>query len=98
IGNILKMLPGVAGMGLGNVKVDEREIDRLQAIIPSMTPEERANPAILNGSRRRRIARGSGTNVQAVNQLVQQLGQLQKMMRQLAQGKMPSMQQLAGGR
>jgi signal recognition particle subunit SRP54 len=98
IGNILKMLPGVGGMGLGNVKVDEREIDRLQAIITSMTPEERANPAILNGSRRRRIARGSGTNVQAVNQLVKQFGQMQKMMRQLAQGKMPSMQQLAGGR
>ena len=98
IGNILKMLPGVGGMGLGNVKVDEREIDRLQAIITSMTPEERANPAILNGSRRRRIARGSGTNVQAVNQLVKQFGQMQKMMRQLAQGKMPSLQQLAGGR
>src|SRR2546423_1060341 len=98
IGNILKMLPGVGGMGLGNVKVDEREIDRLQAIITSMTPEERANPAILNGSRRRRIARGSGTNVQAVNQLVKQFGQMQKMMRQVAQGKMPSMQQLAGGR
>jgi signal recognition particle subunit SRP54 len=92
------MLPGVGGMGLGNVKVDEREIDRLQAIITSMTPEERANPAILNGSRRRRIARGSGTNVQAVNQLVKQFGQMQKMMRQLAQGKMPSLQQLAGGR
>jgi signal recognition particle subunit SRP54 len=98
IGNLLKMMPGVGGMGLGNLKVDEREVDRLQAIITSMTPEERANPAILNGSRRRRIARGSGTNVQAVNQLVKQFGQMQKMMRQLAQGKMPSMQQLAGGR
>src|SRR3954466_1570108 len=98
IGNLLKMMPGIGGMGLGNVKVDEREVDRLQAIITSMTPEERANPAILNGSRRRRIARGSGTNVQAVNQLVKQFGQMQKMMRQLAQGKMPSMQQLAGGR
>jgi signal recognition particle subunit SRP54 len=98
IGNLLKMMPGIGGAGLGNVKVDEREVDRLQAIITSMTPEERANPAILNGSRRRRIARGSGTNVQAVNQLVKQFGQMQKMMRQLAQGKMPSMQQLAGGR
>jgi signal recognition particle subunit SRP54 len=98
IGNLLKMIPGMGGLGLGNVKVDDRELDRLQAIITSMTPEERANPAILNGSRRRRIARGSGTNVQAVNQLVKQFGQMQKMMRQLAQGKMPSMQQLAGGR
>src|SRR4051794_29756614 len=98
IGNLLKMLPGAGGLGLGNMNVDERELDRLQAIITSMTPEERANPAILNGSRRRRIARGSGTNVQAVNQLVKQFGQMQKMMRQVAQGKMPSMQQLAGGR
>src|SRR4051812_1494977 len=98
IGNLLKMIPGMGGLGLGNVKVDDRELDRLQAIITSMTPEERANPTILNGSRRRRIARGSGTNVQAVNQLVKQFGQMQKMMRQVAQGKMPSMQQLAGGR
>src|SRR5947207_3249592 len=98
IGNLLKMIPGMGGLGLGNVKVDDRELDRLQAIITSMTPEERANPAILNGSRRRRIARGSGTNVQAVNQLVKQFGQMQKVMRQVSQGKMPSMQELAGGR
>jgi len=98
VGNLLKMLPGMGSLGLGNLKVDERELDRLQAIITSMTPEERANPAIINGSRRRRIARGSGTNVQAVNQLVKQFGQMQKMMRQLSKGKMPSMQQLAGGR
>ena len=98
IGNLLKMLPGAGGLGLGNMKVDERELDRIQAIITSMTPEERANPAILNGSRRRRIARGSGTNVQAVNQLVKQFGQMQKVMRQVSQGKMPSMQELAGGR
>src|SRR5215210_6247888 len=95
--SLLKMMPGV-GNQLGNLKVDDRDLDRLQAIITSMTPEERRNPAILNGSRRRRIAHGSGTNVQAVNQLVKQFGQMQKMMRQLQQGKMPSMQQLAGGR
>jgi signal recognition particle subunit SRP54 len=98
VGNLLKMLPGMGSLGLGNLNVDERELDRLQAIITSMTPEERANPAIINGSRRRRIARGSGTNVQAVNQLVKQFGQMQKMMRQLSKGKMPSLQQLAGGR
>jgi signal recognition particle subunit SRP54 len=63
-----------------------------------MTPEERRNPSILNGSRRRRIALGSGTNVQAVNQLVKQFGQMQKMMRSLQQGKMPNLSQLAGGR
>ena len=97
LSGLLKMIPGV-GAQLGNVNVDDRELDRLQAIITSMTPEERANPQILNGSRRRRIAKGSGTSVQAVNQLVKQFGQMKKMMRQLQQGKMPSMQQLAGGR
>jgi len=94
---ILKMLPGI-GQQLGSLDVDEREIDRLQAIITSMTPEERANPSIINGSRRRRIARGSGTTVQAVNQLIKQFGQMQKVMKQLQQGKMPSMQQLTGGK
>ena len=97
LSGLLKMIPGV-GAQLGNVNVDDRELDRLQAIITSMTPEERANPQILNGSRRRRIARGSGTSVQAVNQLVKQFSQMKKMMRQLQQGKMPNMQQLAGGR
>jgi signal recognition particle subunit SRP54 len=95
---LLKMMPGASAMGLSDVKVDDRDLDRLQAIITSMTPEERAHPEILNGSRRRRIARGSGTTVQAVNQLVKQFGQMQKMMRQLQQGKMPSLSQLAGGR
>jgi signal recognition particle subunit SRP54 len=95
--NLLKMIPGM-GAQLGSMRIDERDMDRLQAIITSMTPEERANPGIINGSRRRRIARGSGTTVQAVNQLIKQFGQMQKMMRQLQQGKMPSLQQLAGGR
>jgi signal recognition particle subunit SRP54 len=78
--------------------VDEREIDRLQAMITSMTPEERVNPSIINGSRRRRIARGSGTTVQAVNQLIKQFGQMQKVMKQVQQGKMPDLQQLTGRR
>src|SRR3954470_10413833 len=95
--SLLKMMPGV-GSQLGNMKIDDRDLDRLQAIITSMTPEERRNPAILNGSRRRRIALGSGTNVQAVNQLVKQFGQMQKMMRQLQQGKKPAQAQMAGGR
>src|SRR5687767_6222403 len=94
---ILKMLPGI-GQQLGSLDVDEKQIDRLQAIITSMTPEERANPSIINGSRRRRIARGSGTTVQAVNQLIKQFGQMQKVMKQLQQGKMPNLQQLTGGR
>jgi signal recognition particle subunit SRP54 len=95
--SILKMIPGM-GSQLGNLKVDERELDRIAAIITSMTPEERSNPAILNGSRRKRIAQGSGANVSAVNQLVKQFGQMQKVMRQMSQGKMPSLQQLARGR
>jgi signal recognition particle subunit SRP54 len=96
--NLLKMMPGAAGMGLGNLKVDERDLDRIQAIITSMTPEERARPEIIKGSRRRRIAQGSGTTVQAVNQLLKQFGQMKKMMRQLQSGRMPDLQQLAGGR
>src|SRR5205085_7138391 len=70
---LLKMLPGTSSLGLGDLKVDDRDLDRLQAIITSMTPEERAHPEILNGSRRRPIARGSGTTVAAVNQPVKQV-------------------------
>jgi signal recognition particle subunit SRP54 len=94
---LLKMIPGM-GQQLGGLKVDDRDLDRLQAMITSMTPAERANPKIIDGSRRRRIAKGSGTTVQAVSRLVKQFGQMQKMMRQLQKGKMPSMEQLAGGR
>jgi signal recognition particle subunit SRP54 len=95
--SILKMLPGV-GQQLNGLKVDDKELDRLQAIITSMTPAERANPKIIDGSRRRRIARGSGTNVQAVSNLVKQFAQMQKLMRQMARGKMPSLAQIASGR
>jgi signal recognition particle subunit SRP54 len=98
ISGLLKMIPGLDRAGLAGVNVDDRELDRLSAIITSMTPEERANPAILNGSRRRRIARGSGTSVQAVNQLVKQFSQMQKVMRQLSTGRMPSLSELVGGR
>ena len=97
IGSLLKMIPGM-GRELGPLDVDERELDRVQAIITSMTPAERGDPSILNGSRRRRIARGSGTSVQAVNQLVKQFGQMQKLMRSLSEGKMPNISQLVGGR
>ena len=94
---LLKMIPGM-GQQLGGMQIDDRQLDRLQAIITSMTPEERANPKLIDGSRRRRIAAGSGTTVQAVSQLIKQFTQMQKMMRQLQKGKMPSLQQLAGGR
>jgi signal recognition particle subunit SRP54 len=95
--SLLKMMPGI-GQQLNGINFDERELDRLQAIIQSMTPEERANPSIIDGSRRRRIAHGSGTTVQAVGQLVKQFSQMKKLMRQISRGKMPNLQQLAGGR
>jgi signal recognition particle subunit SRP54 len=100
LGNLVGMLPGMgqAMKQLRDVNMDERELDRIEAIILSMTPEERARPDVINGSRRKRIARGSGTNVQAVNQLTKQFGQVRKLMRQISQGKMPSPEQLLRGR
>jgi signal recognition particle subunit SRP54 len=93
---LLGMIPGM-GAQLRNVKVDEREFDRLQAIILSMTPEERRHPELIKGSRRLRIARGSGTNVQAVKGLIKQFGQMQKVMKSVSQGKMPDLQSLMRG-
>jgi signal recognition particle subunit SRP54 len=94
---LLKMIPGM-GQQLQGLQVDDRELDRVQAIITSMTPYERAHPEALNGSRRRRIAHGSGTTIQAVNQLVKQFSQMQKVMKQMSAGKMPNLQQLMAGR
>jgi signal recognition particle subunit SRP54 len=87
--SVLGMIPGLAGHQLSNMNVDERELDKIQAIIQSMTPEERRRPELIKGSRRLRIARGSGTNVQQVNRLVKQFGQMRKVMRQVGRGKMP---------
>jgi signal recognition particle subunit SRP54 len=89
--NVLGMIPGFAGAQLKDMKVDERELDRVQAIILSMTPEERTRPELIKGSRRLRIARGSGTNVQQVNQLVKQFGQMRKVMKQVSRGRMPDL-------
>ena len=91
LANILGMMPGLSGAQLRNLKVDERELDRIQAIILSMTVEERRRPELIKGSRRLRIARGSGTSVQAVNALVKQFDQMRKVMRQLGRGKMPDL-------
>jgi signal recognition particle subunit SRP54 len=88
--SLLGMIPGM-GKELRGVKVDEREFDRIQAIILSMTPQERRHPELINGARRLRIARGSGTNVQAVKQLIKQFEQMRKVMRQVAQGRMPDL-------
>jgi signal recognition particle subunit SRP54 len=96
ISGLLGMLPGMGAIKqLKNADVDERELDRVEAIILSMTPEERANPGLIKGSRRKRIANGSGTKIQHVNQLVKQFDQMRKMMRHMANGKMPDPQQLA---
>jgi signal recognition particle subunit SRP54 len=94
--NVLGLMPGMgkAMKQIREIDMDEAELDRLEAIILSMTPAERANPTVIDGSRRKRIAQGSGTTVQAVNQLVKQFGQMRKLMSQLAQGKMPDPQQL----
>ena len=89
IANLLGMIPGLGGHQLRSMKVDERQLDQIQAIILSMTAEERRRPELIKGSRRLRIARGSGTSVQQVNQLVKQFAQMRKMMRQLGRGKMP---------
>ncbi len=85
--SILSMMPQVGMLkDLKNVKVDEKEITRVVAIIDSMTPHERAHHMIINGSRRRRIAKGSGTTVQEVNNLLKQYSQMRKMMKGLTGG------------
>ena len=88
--SLLGMIPGMS-KELRGVKVDEREFDRIQAIILSMTPQERRHPELIKGSRRLRIAKGSGTNVQAVKALIKQFDQMRKVMAQLAQGRMPDL-------
>jgi signal recognition particle subunit SRP54 len=92
------MMPGLAGQQLSKLKVDEKEFDRIEAIILSMTPDERRRPDIIKGRRRARIANGSGTSVQQVNQLVKQFGEMRKLMRGLSQGKMPDLGALMRGR
>ncbi|MDQ6688626.1 MAG: signal recognition particle protein, partial [Actinomycetota bacterium] len=89
MGSLTKMLGMLPGMGQFREQLesfDEREIDRIQAVIESMTPTERANPKMIDGSRRARIARGSGRNVSDVNQLVDRFFEARKMMQQMARG------------
>jgi signal recognition particle subunit SRP54 len=96
LSGVLGMLPGMGGLKqLKNADIDERELDRVEAIILSMTPQERANPGMINGSRRKRIANGSGTKVQNVNALVKQFDQMRVMMKSMANGQMPTPQQMA---
>jgi signal recognition particle subunit SRP54 len=90
IQNVLKLLPGV-GNQLRDVDVDERELARVEAIVLSMTPKERRLPHIIDGSRRQRIARGSGVTIQQVNHLLQARKQMEKMMKQIGKGKLPAL-------
>jgi signal recognition particle subunit SRP54 len=90
IRDLIGMLPGM-DQALKGVEIDERAFTRLEAIITSMTKEERRNPDIINGSRRRRIASGSGTQIQDVNRLLKQFEEMRKQMRQLSGGKMKNL-------
>jgi len=96
--DILAMLPG-SGSLLRQVEIDDRDLKRVEAIVQSMTPEERRTPKIIGGSRKRRIASGSGTTPQDVNRVLKQFADAQKMMKTLAGGKgIPSLDALTGGR
>jgi len=86
---VLKMLPGM-GQQLGDLDVDDSQMARVEAIVLSMTPLERSRPVVIDGKRRQRIARGSGTTVEQVNQLLEARKQMEKMMKQLGRGKMPA--------
>ena len=99
IGNLLKMMPGGKQMNQMADMVDEKQLDRIQAIIRGMTPQERQDPKILNASRRKRIANGSGVKVSDVNQLVDRFFEAKKMMGQMAsQFGLPGMPGMGGGR
>jgi signal recognition particle subunit SRP54 len=87
---VLKLIPGL-GKQLDGLEVDEQQMARVEAIVLSMTPQERRLPHIINGPRRRRIAAGSGTTIDDVNKLLQARKQMQKMMKQMGKGKLPSL-------
>ena len=86
--NILKMLPGARNMGLNNINIDPKDMAHVEAIILSMTPYERRHPEVLKATRKQRIAKGSGRSVEEVNRLLKQFEMMQKMMKQMSNGKM----------
>jgi signal recognition particle subunit SRP54 len=94
---VLKMIPGLGSQLEGLEDVDERQLARVEAIVLSMTPQERRVPHVIDGSRRKRIAAGSGATVEQVNQLLEARKQMAKMMKQLGKGKMPSLPGQATG-
>lgn len=96
LGNIMKMMPGMSGLQVG--EKEEKKLKRTEAIIQSMTKKERARPEILNGSRRARIAKGSGTKVSDVNALLKQFSQMRQMMKMLKGGKMKALMRGLGGK
>jgi signal recognition particle subunit SRP54 len=98
LGSIMGMIPGMNKMKLPDADVNEKELTKVDAIISSMTPRERANHTMINGSRRARIAKGSGTQVQDVNRLLKQFVEMQKMMKMMKGGKMKDMSRMFGGR
>ena len=93
---VLGMLPGMSKLPVGDVQIDE-QLPRIEAIIRSMTMQERNNPHLINGSRRSRIARGSGTSVQEVNKLVKQFDDVRKMVKMMSAGKPGGRMRLPGG-
>jgi signal recognition particle subunit SRP54 len=94
--SVLKLIPGL-GSQLKDVNVDERDMARVEAIVLSMTPQERRTPHLINAPRRQRIAKGSGTTLEQVNQLLTARKQMEKMMKQMGKGKMPQIPGMAGG-
>src|SRR5207248_1701243 len=93
----VKAVTGLGRQLEGLDDVDEKQLGRVEAIILSMTPAERARPAILDGSRRQRVARGSGTSVEEVNRLLEARKQMEKLMKGMSRGKLPDLGSLAGG-
>jgi signal recognition particle subunit SRP54 len=90
IKDLASMIPGV-GKALKDIDIDNDSFKNIEAIIQSMTPEERANPALFNGNRRKRVALGSGTSIQEVNRLVKQFEDMRKMMKNMSGGGMKNM-------
>lgn len=87
--NILKMLPQARKMGLNNISIDPKDLAHVEAILQSMTPEERRKPEILKASRKQRIAKGSGRSVEEVNRLLKQFEMMKDMMKKMSSGNMP---------
>jgi signal recognition particle subunit SRP54 len=88
--DLMAMIPGV-GKAIKDLDIDDNAFKGIEAIIRSMTPEERTNPLVLNGSRRKRIANGSGTTVQDVNKLLKQFDETRKLMKMMTKGNVPGM-------